>query len=323
MSDLLCHLRRELAHFGQALDGNNLVLFTEVVEHQRCPAGVKVSQHKGNGLRVFCVEELAELLWIGPLQLGQVTLGFLLRAPHQHQQIVRALLAEGLLQKAAGVVQAPMDHEALRLQQFPELLQYLAGHFGADAAQVGQLLGEALHVHLGQGAQNLLGQLLTHGNQQNGRFAQSRHVRRFALYCCPALNSPLGQGAGPFCPSTPVALLFFVNPSTAPGLFRVNPALQKARTLRRLPLEMAGNLVKYLLSPLPLGVKLGRLGRAQDGLVQLGRAAGQLPDSRSFLHLSEGGPHTKRKHHQNSSEQRHILDQHWRILGCREGLAKD
>ena len=143
------------------------------------------------------VEQLAQLLGIGALQLGQVALRRLLRAPHQHQQVVGALLAEGLDQQAAGVVQAAMDHEVLGLQQLPELLQNLGREFGRDAAQVGQLLGQPLHVRLRQGAQNLLGQLLAHGHQQNRRLAHAGELRRLAAPPCPALVSLLGQGPVP------------------------------------------------------------------------------------------------------------------------------
>ncbi len=66
-----------------------------------------------------------ELLWIGALQLGQIALGCLLRAAHQHQQIVGALLAEGVDKQAAGIIQAAMNHEVLGLKQPPELLQNL------------------------------------------------------------------------------------------------------------------------------------------------------------------------------------------------------
>ncbi len=98
-------------------------------------------------------------------------------------------------QQPAGVVQAPVDHEVLGLQQLPELLQYLGGHLRRDAAQIGQLLGQPLHVHLRQGAQNLLGQLLAHGHQQNRRLAHSGHVRRLAAPRCSVLASLLGQGS--------------------------------------------------------------------------------------------------------------------------------
>ena len=66
-----------------------------------------------------------------------------------------------------------MNHEVLGLEQFPELLQNLGGKFRRDAAQIGQLFGQPLHIHFRQGAQDLFGQLLAHGNQQHRRFANS------------------------------------------------------------------------------------------------------------------------------------------------------
>ena len=115
---------------------------------------------------------------IGALQLGQVALRGLLRAAHQHEQFVGALLAEGVDQQAAGVVQAAVDHEVLGLQQPPELLQNFGGHLRRDAAQVGQLFGEPLHVDLRQGAQNLLGQFFSHRNEQDRGLAHPGHVHR-------------------------------------------------------------------------------------------------------------------------------------------------
>ena len=53
-------------------------------------------QHQRDGLGMFGVEQLAQLLGIGALQLGQIALRRLLRAPHQHQQVIGALLAEGV-----------------------------------------------------------------------------------------------------------------------------------------------------------------------------------------------------------------------------------
>ena len=68
------------------------------------------------------VEQFAQLLRVGALQFGQVAVLRLLRPAQLHHQIVGALLAEGLGQQAAGIIQSAMHHEALRLQQFPELL---------------------------------------------------------------------------------------------------------------------------------------------------------------------------------------------------------
>ena len=80
--------------------GDHLVLFAQVVEHQRGARGIEVGQHQGDGLGMLGVEQLAQLLRVGALQLGQIALSGLLRAAHQHQQIVGALLAEGLHQAA-------------------------------------------------------------------------------------------------------------------------------------------------------------------------------------------------------------------------------
>ncbi len=75
------------------------MLLAQVVEHHRGAPRIEVRQHQRDGLRMFGVEQLAQLLRIGALQLGQVALRGLLRAAHQHQQIVGALLAEGLDQQ--------------------------------------------------------------------------------------------------------------------------------------------------------------------------------------------------------------------------------
>ena len=84
--------------------------------------GIEVRQHQGDGLGVLGVEQLSQLLRIGALQLGQIALGGFLRAPDQHEQIVGALLAEGVDQQAAGIVEAAVDHEVLRLKQAPRTL---------------------------------------------------------------------------------------------------------------------------------------------------------------------------------------------------------
>ena len=79
-------------------------------------------QHQRDGLRMLAVEQLAQLLRVGALQLGQIALRRLLRAPHQRQQILGALLAEGLHQQPAGIVQAAVHHEVLRFEQSPRTL---------------------------------------------------------------------------------------------------------------------------------------------------------------------------------------------------------
>ena len=45
-----------------------------------------------------------------------------------------------------------------------------------DAAQVGQLLGQQLHVGFRQDAEDLLGHILADGDQQNGGLAHAGHV---------------------------------------------------------------------------------------------------------------------------------------------------
>ena len=198
MRHLLRHLRRKLAHLGEPLHRHHLVLLAQVVQHHRGPLGVQVSQHQRDGLRVLGVQQLAQLLRVGALQLGQVALRRLLGAAHQHQQVVGALLAKGVDQQAAGVVQASVNHEVLGLQKLPEFLHDLGRDLRRNPAQVGQLLGQPLHVHLRQGAKNLLGQFLAHGDQQDGRLAQPGQVRRLAAPLRPALAFQLGQGPDPF-----------------------------------------------------------------------------------------------------------------------------
>ena len=206
---------------------------------------IEVGQNQGDGLRMLGVEQLAELLRIGALQLGQIALRRLLRTAHQHQQIVGALLAEGVHQQAAGVVQAAVDHEVLRLEQLPELLHDLRRKLRRDAAQVGQLLGEPLHVGLRQRAQNLLGQLLADGYQQHRGLAQPRHA------------APTGAAVVRCPDSLPVSAQ--VPCSLLRRLVGVNPALQQARALRRLALEMLRHLLVDLLVAHALRVRLRRL----------------------------------------------------------------
>ncbi len=97
-----------------------------------------------------------------------------------HQQIFGALLAECIDQQAAGVVQTAVHHEVLRFEKLPELLQHLGREFGRHAAQIGQLFGHPLHIGFGQRAQNLLGQFLAHGDQQDRRLAHASQLPRVA-----------------------------------------------------------------------------------------------------------------------------------------------
>ena len=106
MRHLLRHLRRELAHLRQPLNGDHLVLFAQVVEHHRRAPWIEMRKHQGNGLRMLGVEQLSQLLRIGALQLGKIALRGLLRAPHQGQQIFGALFAECLDQQAAGIIES-------------------------------------------------------------------------------------------------------------------------------------------------------------------------------------------------------------------------
>ena len=213
-------------------------------------------QHQRDGLRMFGVEQLAQLLRIGALQLGQISLRCLLRAAHQHQQVVGALLAEGLDQHAAGVVQAAVHHEVLRVEKLPELLQHLGRELRRDAAQIGQLLGDLLHVGLRQRAQNLLGQILAHGNQQDRRLAHPGEVRRLADAALPRFRFPAQPRRVPFLRSR------FHSLSLPPSdLVGVNPALQQPRALRRLALQMRRHLLEDLLRPQPLRIDFGRRRR--------------------------------------------------------------
>ncbi len=66
--------------------------------------------------------KFAQLLRVGALQFREVALLGLLGAAQLRHQIVRSLLAEGLGQQTAGVIQPAMHHEALGFQQLPEFL---------------------------------------------------------------------------------------------------------------------------------------------------------------------------------------------------------
>ncbi len=200
---LLRHLRRELPHLGESLDGGNFVILAQIVEHHRCALRIEVRQHQGDRLWMFGIEQLAQLLRVGALQLGQVAVSLLLRAAYQHQQIIGPFLAKGPDQQAAGIIEPAMDHEVLRLEQFPELLEDLRREFRRDPAQIGQLLGQPLHVRFRQSAQNLLRELLAYGHQQDRGLARAAQRR-----CRPTLrfvdfDSLLRQDSVPFDSDAP------------------------------------------------------------------------------------------------------------------------
>ena len=108
-----------------------------------------------------------------------------LGASKQHEQIVGALFPKGFDQQAAGIIQSAMDHEILGLEQLPEFFQDFGRELRSDAAQIGQFLGQPLHVGFGQSAQDLLGQFFANRDQQDGGLAQSIQLRRFALPAAP------------------------------------------------------------------------------------------------------------------------------------------
>ena len=132
-----------------------------------------MGQHQGDRLRMFGVEQLAQLLRIGALQLGQVAVRCFLRAAHQHQQIVGALFAEGPDQQATGVVESAVDHEILRLEHLPELFENLGRKLRGDPAQIGEFLSQPLNVRLGQSPKNLFRQFFTYSHQHYSGLAHS------------------------------------------------------------------------------------------------------------------------------------------------------
>ena len=206
-------------------------------------------QHQSNGLRMFTVEQLAQLLRIGTLQLRQISVRLLLRAPHQHQQVVCPLLAEGVFEHAAGVVQPAMHHEVLRVEKTPKLLQHLGRKFRGHAPQIGQLLRQSA--------------------ARRPRAARARtpwpdprpQPPEESPPCARPESSPNGLSASPrfHSPVRPKRV-----PSRAPGstrgacqpsdLLGMNPALQQPRTLRRFALQVRAHLLEDLLRPLPLRI---------------------------------------------------------------------
>ena len=152
-------------------------------------------QHQRDGLRMFAVEQFAQLRRIGALQLGQIAVRLFLRMPQLHQQLVGALFPERVDQQTAGIIQPAMHHEVLRLEQFPELLDNFGRQLRRDAAQIGQFLGQPLHVRFRQCAQDLLGEVFSHRDQQDGGLANAVQLRRFALPRLVVLDFRLCHGS--------------------------------------------------------------------------------------------------------------------------------
>ena len=227
-------------------------------------------QNQSDGLRMLRVEQFAQLLRIGALQLRQIALRGLLRAADQHQQLVGALLAEGLDEQAAGVVQSSMHHEALRLEQLPELLQDFGRHARGDAAQIGQLLRSAA-VHPPR-ATHAESPSAISSPTATSRTAALRTPDRFAVWRFPArYRFPAAQSiAWVLFPALP----FLSGACQSSALFGVNPALQQARALRRLPLQVPRHLLEDLLCPYPFRVRFGGLRSRQRRAVA---AAAALP----------------------------------------------
>ena len=216
-----------------------------------------MSKNQRDGLRMFGVEQFAELLRIGALQLREVALFRLLGAAQLHHQIVRTLLAKGLGKQPAGIIQAAVHHEALRLQQFPEFFENRGGNLWSNAAQIRKLLCQALHVGLGKSAKDLLGKILSHSHQEYGGFARAASdsrvlpcaVLRILRHLPPIPLVPLPKAPMPLPHGRPVKSLLSANHPRIASLLRVNPALQKPRTLRRFLLYLPGYLLENLLRP--------------------------------------------------------------------------
>ncbi len=143
---------------------------------------------------MFAIEQLTQLHRVGALELRQIAVRGLLRAPDQVHQIVGALLAEGFDEQSVGIVDAAVHDVVLRLEQLPELLENIHRNLRLYAAQVGQFLGEPLHVGFGQRAKDFFGQILAHRDQQDCRLARALDLRggsppRFAIFPAPVASS--------------------------------------------------------------------------------------------------------------------------------------
>jgi len=111
-------------------------------------------KHQSYGLRMLRIKKLTQLLRVRLLKLGQIALIRLLRASHQHQQVIRPLLAKGVLEQTRRKINPPVHHHMLCLKQFPKLIHDLRGDFRWHTLQFGQLLGQALNIGLRKGAEN-------------------------------------------------------------------------------------------------------------------------------------------------------------------------
>ena len=110
-----------------------------------------------------------------------------------------------------------MHDEMMGVEKLPEFFDHFCGKFRRDAAQVGQLFGNTLHVRFRERAQHLLGQLLAHGDQQDRRLAHPGEIGSLAPPRRPALDSLLCQN--PFLSlSPPTRLISFMLPPVSRSL---------------------------------------------------------------------------------------------------------
>ena len=186
-----------------------------------------------------------------------------------------------------------MHHEVLCLEQLPELFEHLGGELRRDAAQIGQLLGQPLHIAFGQSAQNLLGQLLAHCDQQDRRLAHPVQIAPTAR--CRVVRAPV--------PALPRSFPFVLRLAVE-ALVGVNPALQQSRALRRLPLQMTCHLLEDLLRPGALRIRAlpaPAASDAADARRSSGArsfALGTWPRCRSRPALAQRRPHPEGQHDQ-------------------------
>ena len=91
-----------------------------------------------------------------------------------------------------------MHHEALRVEQLPELLKHFGGKLRRNAAQVGQLLGQPLHIGFGQSAQNLLAPASSPtATSSTAALRTPERLGRLLPPCKPAFISLLSHNAVP------------------------------------------------------------------------------------------------------------------------------
>ena len=145
---LLCHLGRELAHLGQPLDRLHPKAFIQV-HQQRCAAfGVEMRQHQSDGLRMFALQKLAELMRVHLLQHGQIAGGSCARIAYLRQQLIGACGSEGLGQQLRRKVVTTADHVSLRANKPLKLVHNLLKLLIAHLAHARDLVGNRLHVGL-------------------------------------------------------------------------------------------------------------------------------------------------------------------------------